>query len=152
MSDLFSTKNYVPIISYVYDSCPISQQCLELMKKNNYKEPQNNIAIYQDDVINKDSYDSLGACVFFNDGCIYWCGSVLTNNQTMEKLGEDCRSNCTQMQISISVLSYIEYLLKNRYKGIMTSEDVSWRNIIKYCRPFLGKFVCRDISKQVVSL
>jgi len=148
MSELFSTKNYVPIISYVYDSCPISQQCLELMKKNNYKEPQNNIAIYQNDVINKDSFDSLGACVFFNDGRIYWCGSVLTNNQTMAKLGQNCHSNCTQMQISISVLSYIEYLLKNRYKGVMTSEDVYYKNILKYCKPYLGKFICRDITNK----
>jgi homospermidine synthase len=149
MSELFSTKNYVPIISYVYDSCPISQQCLELMKKNNYKEPQNNIAIYQNDVINKDSFDSLGACVFFNDGRIYWCGSVLTNNQTMAKLGQNCHSNCTQMQISISVLSYIEYLLKNRYKGVMTSEDVYYKNILKYCKPYLGKFICRDITNKI---
>ena len=152
MSELFSTKNYVPIISYVYDSCPISQQCLELMKKNNYKEPTHNIAIYQDDVINKDSYDSMGACVFFQDGKVYWCGSVLTNEQTIAKLGKGCKSNCTQLQISISMLSYIEYLLKNRYKGMMTSEDVYYKNIIKYCKPYLGKFVCRDITKQIKKL
>lgn len=149
MSNLFSTKNYVPIISYVYDSCPVSQECLEYMKQNNYKEPQINTAIYQKDVINKDSYDSLGACVFFNDGRVYWCGSVLTNEQTMAKLGEDCNSNCTQLQVSISVLAYIEYLLKNRYKGVITSEDAYWKNIVKYCKPYLGRFICREITNNL---
>lgn len=152
MTKLFGTKNYTPIISYVYDSSPVSQQCLELMKKNDYKDPENLIAIYQKDVINKDSYDSLGACVFFDDGRIYWCGSVLTNEQTMAKLGKDCNSNCTQMQISISVLSYIEYLLKNRYNGVMTSEDVYYKNIIKYCRPYLGKFICREITNKTKNI
>jgi len=46
LSDLLSTKNYTPVISYVYDSCPISQKSLELMKKNDFKEPKNLIALY----------------------------------------------------------------------------------------------------------
>lgn len=146
MSDLFSTKNYVPIITYVYNSCPISQQSLELMKDNNYKEPKNLIPLYQEDIINKDSYDSLGACVFFNDGKIYWCGSVLTNNQTLKLMGKNTHTNCTQLQVSISVLSYIEYLLKHRYEGVMTSEDVFYKNIIEYCKPYLGKFINKEIT------
>lgn len=146
MSDLFSTKNYVPIISYVYDSCPISQESLEIMKKDNYKEPKNLIALYQEDIINKESYDSLGACVFFNDGKIYWCGSVLTNNQTLKLMGKDCHTNATQLQVSISVLAYIEYLLKNRYEGVITSEDIYYKNIIKYCKPYWGKYICREIK------
>ena len=153
MAELFSTKSgYVPIISYVYDSCPISQQCLEYMKENNYKEPQNNVAIYQKDVINKDSFDSLGACVFFNDGRVFWCGSVLTNEQTMNKLGADCNSNCTQLQVSISVLAYIEYLLKHRYNGVMSSEDAYYKNIIKYCKPYWGKYICKEITKETNNL
>jgi len=148
MSNLFCTKNYTPIISYVYDSCPISQECLEIMKENDYKEPTKLTAIYQKDVINKDSYDSLGACVFFNDGRIYWCGSVLTNDQTLNKLGKNTNVNCTQLQVGISVLAYLEYLLKNRYNGVMSSEDVYYKNIIKYCKPFLGKFICKEITNE----
>lgn len=151
MSELFGTPKYTPIISYVYDSCPISQQSLELMKQNNYKEPKHNIAIYQDNVINKDGYDSLGACVFFNDGRVYWCGSALTNKQTMKKLGNDCHSNATQLQVSISVLAYISYLLTHPRKGVMTSEDTYWRNILKYCKPYLGRFVCREITNSIIS-
>lgn len=151
MCNLFSTPKYTPVISYVYDSCPVSQKCLELMKQNDYKEPKNLVAIYQKDVINKDSYDSLGSVVFFKDGSIYWCGSVLTNEQTLQKLGNNTNTNCTQMQVAISVLSYIEYLLKHRYNGVMSSEDVYYKNIIKYCKPYLGKFVCREITNEINS-
>lgn len=145
MSDLFSTKNYVPIISYVYHCCDIASKSLELMKENDYKEPNILIPIYQEDVINKDSYDSMGSCVFFNDGCVYWCGTVLSNNQTLKIMGEHTHTNCTQLQVSISVLAYIEYLLKNKYKGVMTSEDLYYKNIIKFCIPYLGKFICKQI-------
>jgi homospermidine synthase len=150
MSDLFSTKNYTPIISYVYDSCPISQKCLELMKKNNYKDPIHHIPLYQEDITNKDGYDSLGACVFFNDGRVYWCGSVLTNNQTMKLLNKKCHSNCTQLQVSISVLAFIEYLLKHKNEGVLTSEDLPYKKIIEYCKPFWGNYICREISLKEI--
>lgn len=146
MSDLFSTKNYTPIITYVYDSCPISQESLELMKKNNYKDPKHLIPLYQEDIINKDSYDSLGACVFFNDGKIYWCGSVLTNKQTMKLLNKKCHSNCTQLQVSIAVLAFIEYLLKHKNEGVLTSEDLPYKEIVEYCKPYLGNYICKEIK------
>ena len=145
LSDLLSTKNYTPIISYVYDSCPISQQCLELMKKNDYKEPTKLVPIYQQDVINKDSYDSMGACVFFKDGKIYWCGSVLTNKETMRVLGKNCKSNCTQLQVSIALLSNIEYILNHKKEGVITNEDLPYKSQIEYCKPFWGKYVCKQI-------
>lgn len=145
LSDKFSTKNYTPFITYVYDSCPISQQSLFIMQDNNYKPPNNLIPIYQEDVINKNSYDSLGACVFFNDDRVYWCGSVLTNNQTMKLLNKNCHSNCTQLQVSISILSFIEYLLKHKYEGVLTSEDLPYKKQIEYCKPFFGNYHCKQI-------
>ena len=39
------------------------------MKKNDYKEPKHLIPLYQKDIINKDSFDSMGACCLFKDGC-----------------------------------------------------------------------------------
>jgi len=152
MSDLFSTKNYTPIISYVYDSCPISQKCLELMKKNNYKEPTKLVPLYQEDIVNKDGYDSLGACVFFNDGRVYWCGSVLTNKQTMKLLNKNCHSNCTQLQVSISVLAFIEYLLKHKNEGVLTSEDLPYKKIIEYCKPFWGDYISKEITEDINKL
>ena len=149
MTELFSTPKYTPIISYVYDSCPISQKSLELMKANKYKEPSKYIPLYQEDITNKTGYDSLGACVFFNDGRVYWCGSVLTNQQTIKKLGSDTHTNATQLQVAISVLAYIGYLLRNPKKGVMTSEDVYYKNILKYCKPYLGKFVCSEITNKI---
>ena len=149
MAELFGTPHYTPIISYVYDSCPISQKSLEFIKANNYKEPSRYIPLYQEDITNKSGYDSLGACVFFKDGRVYWCGTVLTNTQTMKKLGTDCHTNATQLQVAISVLAYISYLLKNPRQGVMTSEDTYWKNILKYCKPYLGRYICREISNQI---
>lgn len=149
LSDLFSTKNYTPTITYVYNSCKISQDCLDLMKKNNYKEPKNLIGLYQNDIINKDSYDSMGACIYFKDGRVFWCGSVLTNNETMKLLGKNCKSNCTQLQVSICVLSNIEYLLKNKNDGIITNEDLPFKKQIDYCKPYWGLYVCREITEDI---
>jgi len=149
ISDLFSTKNYTPIISYVYSSCPISQQSLELMKENNYVEPKNLIPLYQKDIINKDSYDSMGACVYFKDGKIYWCGSVLTNKETMRVLNKNCKSCCTQLQVSIALLSNIEYILNHKKKNVITNEDLPYKKQIEYCKPFWGLYVCREITNEI---
>ena len=147
-----SYKNYTPVITYVYNSCKISQDCLEIMKKNNYKEPNNLIGLYQNDIINKDSYDSMGACVYFKDGRVFWCGSVLTNKETMKLLGKNCKSNCTQLQVSICVLSNIEYLLKHKNEGVITNEDLPFKKQIEYCKPYWGLYVCREITNDVKNI
>ena len=129
LSEYMSLGDYVPRLTYVYSSSPISQKCLEDIQQQGYKEPSEYYVFNQHDVINKDSFDSLGACVYFRDGRKFWCGSVLTNEQTMNLLGSDTRVNATQLQVAIAILAGIEWMLENPTRGVITAEEIPHKYI-----------------------
>jgi len=145
LSEYMALGDYVPRISYVYSSSPISQQCLEDIQLREYKEPHEYYVFNQDDVINKDSFDSIGACVYFRDGRKFWCGSVLTNAQTMKLLGSSTRVNATQLQVAIAILAGIEWMLENPERGVITAEEIPHKYILQRCIPYWGNFFCREI-------
>lgn len=136
---------YCPRISYVYSCCPISNIGLNEMQKNKYKEPKNKYVFTQKDITNKDSFDSMGATLIFKDGCRWWCGTVLDNNETMRIMGKGCYTNATQLQVSISVLAGIEWLMKHKHEDTITSEEIPFSYIINRCRPYWGAFYCKEI-------
>ena len=147
LSKYLSHGDYTPKISYVYSSSPVSQKCLEMIKANGYKEPAEYYVFMQDDVINKASYDSLGASLFFQDGRKFWCGTVLSNEHAMELLGPDAKMNATQLQISAPVLTAIEWILENPNKGIITAEEIPYKYMLSRCIPYWGNFYCREVDQ-----
>ena len=147
LSKYLSHGDYTPTISYVYSSSPVSQKCLEMIKANGYKEPAEYYVFMQDDVINKASYDSLGASLFFQDGRKFWCGTVLSNEHAMELLGPDAKMNATQLQISAPVLTAIEWMLENPNKGIITAEEIPYKYMLSRCIPYWGNFYCREVQQ-----
>jgi homospermidine synthase len=146
LADKLSYGKYVPIITYVYSSSPISQIGLNNIIDNNFKEPQNTYVFNQHDIVNKDSFDSMGACLKFKDGRVFWCGTVLDNKKTIKLMGKNTYSNATQLQVSIAVLSGIEWLMKHKHKDNITSEEIPFNYIINRCVPYWGKFYCVEIS------
>ncbi len=145
LSEYMALGDYVPRISYVYSSSPISQKCLEDIQNNGYIEPSEYYVFNQNDIINKDSFDSLGACVYFKDGRKFWCGSVLTNNQTMKILGSNTKINATQLQVAIAVLAGIEWMLENPHRGVITVEEIPHKYILQRCITYWGNFFNREI-------
>lgn len=148
LSECLSLDTYIPKISYVYSPSPTTQLCLTDIEKNDYKEPQKSYIFMQEDIVNKNSFDSLGASLFFKDGRKFWCGTVLTNSQTQSILGKDAHTNATQLQISISVLTAIEWILENPKQGIITTESIPYKYILKRCIPYWGNFFCHEITDK----
>lgn len=147
LSKYLSYENYTPFISYVYSSSPISNQCLEIIKSNGYKEPSEYYVFTQDDISNKSSYDSLGATLFFKDGRKFWCGTVLSNEQTIQILGDNAKMNATGLQICAPVLCAIEWMLKNPNRGIITAEEIPYKYVLEKCIPYWGNYYCKEIKK-----
>jgi homospermidine synthase len=145
LSKYLSEGDYTPRISYVYSSSPVSQECLDIVKASGYKEPSEYYVFMQDDIINKNSFDSLGACLFFRDGCKFWCGTVLTNEHVMKLLGKDIHMNATQLQVCAPVLTAIEWMLENPERGVITVEEIPYKYILQRCIPYWGNFYCREI-------
>jgi homospermidine synthase len=145
LSKYLSHNEYVPKISYVYSPSQTTQKCLQMMKANNYKEPENNYVFTQKDITKKDTFDSLGALCHFRDGRKFWCGTVLTNEQTLKLLGKNIYINATQLQVAISVLAGIEWMIENPKRGIITTEEIPYKYILKRCIPYWGNFFCQEI-------
>lgn len=146
LSQYLSVDDYVPWLSYVYSPSPITKQCVEFMKNNNYTEPQDNFVFTQQNIINKDSFDSIGALCHFRDGRKFWCGTVLTNSRTIEILGHTTPISATQLQVAISVLAGIEWILENPAKGVITAESIPYKYILQRCIPYWGHFYCKEIT------
>ena len=145
LSQKLGYGKYTPKISYVYNSCPISNKGLESIKESNYKEPPKSEVFFQHDIINKSSFDSMGALLQFRDGRRWWCGTVLDNNEVMRILGKNCKSNATQLQVSIAVLAGVEWIMKHRNEDLITAEEIPYDSIINRCIPYFGKFFCKEI-------
>ena len=80
------------------------------------------------------------------DGRRFWCGTVLTNAQAISILGESARTNATQLQVAISILAGIEWMLENPNKGVITAEAIPHKYILSRCIPYWGNFYCREIT------
>ena len=122
-------------------------KCLEFIKNNNYKKPTQYYVFNQKNVINKDSYDSMGSTLYFNDNGnkrVWWSGTSLSNKQVLD-LGFEY-SNCTQLQVSISILAGIEWIMKHRNEGVNTIEEVPFNYVINRCKPYWGNFYCKQIN------
>jgi homospermidine synthase len=145
LSSKLGKGRYTPKISYVYSSSPISQKGLEAVKENDYKEPARMEVFYQSDIINKDSFDSMGALLQFKDGRRWWCGTVLDNKTVMKILGRNCHSNATQLQVSIAVLAGIEWMMRHKHANTITAEEIPFNSIIERCKPYWGSFFCKEI-------
>jgi len=144
LADKLGYGKYCPRISYVYSCCPISNMGLNQIQKNEYKEPKYKYVFTQKDIINKDSYDSMGATLLFKDSRKWWCGTVLDNKETMRIMGKDCYTNATQLQVSIAVLAGIEWLIKHKHEDTITSEEIPFNYIINRCKPYWGNFYCKE--------
>lgn len=149
LSKYLSSGSYTPKISYVYSSSPVSQKCLDGMRANGYKEPSEYHVFMQEDIINEDSYDSLGATLFMRDGRKFWCGTVLSNKITKKILGKNVHMNATQLQVCIPILTAIEWMLENPNNGIITAEEIPYKYILKRCIPYWGNFYCREIKQPL---
>lgn len=145
LSDKLGYGKYTPKISYVYSSCPISQMGLDAVQANNYKEPRKMEVFFQSDIINKDSFDSMGALLKFKDGRCWWVGTVLSNKQVIKKLGAGVKCNATQMQVGIAVLAGVEWMMQHRHEDTITAEEIPFTRIINRCRPYWGNFYNMEI-------
>ena len=93
----------------------------------------------------KSGYDSVGCLLFFKDGKRYWIGSVM-HNEIAKKLFKEVNVTC--MQVGISLLAAIEWMLQNPYEGIVDPEFVDSNFILSFCKDWLGKLYCADVTNE----
>lgn len=112
--------------------------------------PQSEHVLRSDEITS--GMDSVG-CLFFLRNPehaleIYWFGSILKNSD-IKKLSPEINGTC--MQVAVSLLACIEWMIENPHCGIIEPEEVDSDFIISKSMNYLGFFKCLNVTKECLS-
>ena len=140
---------YHPSVYYSYlipDTAKLMTHYMEYCLDKNYL-PQNEHVLRSDEILG--GYDSVGCLLFFRqpDQTLkkYWIGTIVTN-QMARKISPEINGTC--LQVAISVLSCIDWMIANPHMGIIEPESVDSEFILNHCRKWLGYYGYKDVTKS----
>ncbi len=139
---------YRPSAYYVYSPAQEALDSLNEVRANGYRMLPHTTQIRGTDIVSGE--DAVGALLLFQHDPIqrlvygqqqaptaaFWCGSILTIEQT-RKL-DLVHSGPTAVQVGISLLSAATYLGKSKRRGLLFPEDLPHDKILDACEPYLG--------------
>ncbi len=128
---------YRPTVHYAY--CPSDSAIASLneLRGNDYKV-QSNLRILSDEII--DGSDILGALIMGHPLQSWWVGSAL-DIHTARKLVPG--QNATTVQVAISVVSAVCWMIENPKRGVVSPEDLPHEYVLGMAKPWLGKFISK---------
>ena len=134
---------YKPSCYYIYKPCEASMESLEEVVNNN-ETYQDNAELLTSDI--KSGKDELGCTLFFDDGEVYWVGSLLDIKEARKLFDNKYKDiiNATTLQVLAgymgSIFHILELITKKEYKGFILPEHMPIKKFVKWTRPLLGKF------------
>ena len=149
LTNYLKFNNYKPSTYYVYDSSKISQESLEIAKERNYEIQEDFHILMAKEIIS--GYDSVGALLLFKDQSRnFWFGSVVTNDYVKDI---NMNINATTIQVAAGILGGIDWMLRNKNKGICFPEAIEEnpRKFIDKVRPLLGNIYCGHVDYKTKS-
>lgn len=139
---------YRPSNYYVYSPCTVAWDSIKAVQKNNYKMLDVQHPLRGNEIATGE--DAVGALLIFKhnpidnllynkkgDTASYWSGTILSIHDT-RKLGF-IYAGPTVIQVAISLISAIEWMLANPDKGICYPEELPYDMILNKCHKYLGK-------------
>ena len=144
---------YKPSCYFIYKPCDTSFiSTYEVL--DNYRNYQENKRLMTDDIIK--GYDEIGCTLFFENGEIWWFGSLLDIEEARSIFDNQIDNiiNATILQVISGYLGGILYLIeqieKKEYKGLLLPEDLPIRQFIKRTKPFLGPLGLYKVNNWTV--
>ena len=145
ISDQNGSILYAPSVYYSYlipDTAKLITHFMDFCV-DEHGLPSNEHVLRSDEII--DGYDSVGCLAHFNNGKKYWIGSIMDHNIAKKYSPE---INVTCIQVGISVISCIEWMIMHPNLGILEPEDIDSSFILTYCKDWLGKLYCADVTNK----
>ncbi len=135
ISKYLTKDNYRPTVHYAYLPCPDSVYSLneiqnEIMIHN--KIPEFKEEILNDQIV--EGKDELGVLLFAKD-ITWWRGSLLDIVEARKLLPHQ---SATSVQVGISVLAGIHYMLKNPEEGVIHPEGMHHLDVLSMIEAYLG--------------
>jgi homospermidine synthase len=123
---------YRPTVHYAYHPCDDAVLSLhELAGKNWHVQPEKRLLM--EEIV--EGTDELGVLLMGHARGAYWYGSRLSIAEARELAPHN---NATSLQVTVSVLAGIVWVLENPGRGIVEPDEVDSERILEICRPYLG--------------
>jgi homospermidine synthase len=126
---------YRPTVHYAYCPCDAALASLNELRGYDY-ELQPRVRIMGDEITS--GADILGALLMGHAYNSWWTGSDLSIEESRRLVP---RQNATTMQVAISVVAAVIWMIKNPAAGIHVPDDLPHDEILEIANPYLGKFI-----------
>jgi homospermidine synthase len=126
---------YRPTVHYAYCPCDAAIASLNELRGYDY-ELQPNLRIMGDEITS--GADILGALVMGHAYNSWWCGSDLSIEESRRLVPHQ---NATTMQVAISVVAAVMWMIEHPAQGICVPDDLPHEHILEISRPYLGDFI-----------
>jgi homospermidine synthase len=126
---------YRPTVHYAYNPCDAAIVSLHELRGNDYKL-QSKLRIMNDEITSGE--DILGALIMGHPYNSWWIGSILSIGESRRLVPHQ---NATTMQVAISVVAAILWMIENPNEGVCAPDDLPHDFILKIAKPYLGKFL-----------
>lgn len=146
LSKFLSSGDYTPNVYYVYRPSEPTLHSIENLKKRKYIHQPVMHPVLDQRQLSRSGYDSIGAFLILGE-YNWWTGTVLSIGD-VRKMGMKY-AGPTEVQVAISYLACIKWMLNNTRKGVCSPEDLPSLDIIRWCKPYLGSFINRRVNKNI---
>jgi homospermidine synthase len=126
---------YRPTVHYAYCPCDAAIASLNELRGYDY-ELQPKLRIMTDEITS--GADILGALVMGHAYNSWWCGTDLSIEESRRLVPHQ---NATTMQVAISVVAAVMWMIENPTRGICVPDDLPHDYILEISKPYLGKFI-----------
>lgn len=126
---------YRPTVHYAYCPCDAATSSLHELRGNDY-ELQPKLRIMSDEITS--GADILGALIMGHAFNSWWTGSDL-NIEESRRLAPG--QNATTLQVAISVIAAISWMIENPAEGVKVPDDLPHDYILNIADPYLGNCI-----------
>lgn len=124
---------YRPTVHYAY--CPSDAAIISLHELRGRKyELQPQVRIMDDEITT--GADILGALIMGHPLSSWWVGSDLDIDEARRLIPHQ---NATTIQVAISVIAAVEWMIQNPQEGVNVPDDLPHEFILNIARPYLGR-------------
>ncbi len=128
---------YRPTVHYAY--CPSDSAIASLSELRGYDYAlQPNLRILNDEITS--GSDILGALIMGHPYNSWWVGSDLSIEESRRLVPHQ---NATTMQVAISVVAAVLWMVQNPDRGVVLPVDLPHEFVLKIAKPYLGKWISK---------
>ena len=128
---------YRPTVHYAY--CPSDSAIASLNELRGYDyKLQERLRILNDEITS--GADILGALIMGHRYNSWWIGSDLSIEESRRLVPHQ---NATTMQVAISVVAAVTWMIDNPTRGVVVPDDLPHEYVLRISKPYLGRFISK---------